>query len=150
MHISTVWVLMCRSRRRLRGMVHRSPYPEVQVPDVSLTEYVLGGAEGRGDKPALIDGASGAVTTYAELAQRVRAAAAGLAAEGIGPGDAVGVLGPNGRDWVVAYHAVIALGAIASSINPLLTPDEIAKQLSSADAKAVIAAEPLRAAAAGA
>jgi acyl-CoA synthetase (AMP-forming)/AMP-acid ligase II len=127
-------------------MVHRSPYPDVQIPEVSLTEYVLGGAERRGDKPALIDGASGAVTTYAELAARVRAAAAGLAAEGIGPGDAVGLLGPNDPQWPVAYHAVIALGGIVSSINPLLTPDEIAKQLRSADAKAVIAAEPLRAA----
>src|SRR5215207_10063727 len=121
-------------------MVLRSPYPEVQVPDVSLTEYVLGGAEQRGDKPALIDGASGAVTTYAELAQRIRAAAAGLAAEGIGPGDAVGLLGPNSPAWPVAFHAVVALGAIVTSINPLLTPDEIAKQLRSADAKAVRAA----------
>ena len=69
------------------------------------------------------------MTTYAELAQRVRAAAAGLAAEGIGPGDAVGLLGPNGSDWPVAYHAVISLGAIASSLNPLLTPEEIATQL---------------------
>jgi acyl-CoA synthetase (AMP-forming)/AMP-acid ligase II len=127
-------------------MVHRSPYPDVQVPDVSLTEYVLGGADARGEKPALIDGASGAVTTYAELARQVRAAAAGLAAEGIGKGDAVGLLGPNGPAWPVAYHAVISLGAIVSSINPLLKPEEIAKQLRSADAKAVIAAEPLRAA----
>jgi acyl-CoA synthetase (AMP-forming)/AMP-acid ligase II len=129
-------------------MVHRSPYPDVQIPEVSLTEYVLGGAEQRGDKPALIDGASGAVTTYAELAQWVRAVAAGLAAEGVGPGDAVGLLGPNGPEWPVAFHAVVSLGAIVTSINPLLTPDEIAKQLSSAGAKAVIVAEPLRAAAA--
>jgi acyl-CoA synthetase (AMP-forming)/AMP-acid ligase II len=129
-------------------MVHRSPFPDVQVPQVSLTEYVLGGAEERGDKPALIDGASGAAMTYGELARRVRAAAAGLAAEGIGKGDAVGLLGPNGPQWAVAYHAVISLGGILSSINPLLTPDEIAKQLASAGAKAVIAAEPLRAAAA--
>ena len=127
-------------------MVHRSPYPDVQVPDVSLTEYVLGGAEERGDKPALIDGASGAVTTYADLAQSVRAAAAGLAAAGVGPGDAVGLLAPNATDWPVAYHAVISLGAIASSLNPLLTPEEIATQLRDARAKAVIAAEPLRAA----
>ena len=62
----------------------------------------------------------------------MRAAAAGLAAEGIGPGDAVGLLGPNGSDWAVAYHAVISLGAIASSLNPLLTPEEIATQLRSA------------------
>ncbi len=125
-------------------MVHRSPYPDVQVPDVSLTEHVLGAAAGRGDKPALIDAASGAVTTYAELAERVAATAAGLAAEGIGPGDAVGLLAPNSPDWAVAYHAVISLGALVSSINPVLTPGEIATQLSSADAKAVIAAEPLR------
>jgi acyl-CoA synthetase (AMP-forming)/AMP-acid ligase II len=131
-------------------MILRSPYPDVQVPEVSLTEYVLGGAEPRGDKPALIDGASGATTTYAELAQRVRATAAGLAAEGIGPGDAVGLLAPNGPDWPVAYHAVIALGGIVSSINPLLTPDDVAKQLRSAGAKAVIASEPLLATVAGA
>jgi acyl-CoA synthetase (AMP-forming)/AMP-acid ligase II len=115
-------------------MVHRSPFPDVQVPQVSLTEYVLGGAEQRGEKPALIDGADGAVTTYAELARKVRAAAAGLASEGIGKGDAVGLLAPNGPEWAVAYHAVISLGAIVSSINPLLTPEEVAKQLASAGA----------------
>jgi acyl-CoA synthetase (AMP-forming)/AMP-acid ligase II len=131
-------------------MVHRSPYPDVQVPDVSLTEYVLGGAEAHGGKPALIDGSDGAVTTYAELAERVRAAAAGLVAKGIGPGDAVALLGPNSAGWAVAYHAVISLGAIASSLNPLLTPEEIAAQLRTANAKAVIVAEPLRAAVAGA
>jgi acyl-CoA synthetase (AMP-forming)/AMP-acid ligase II len=125
-------------------MVLRSPYPDVQVPDVSLTEYVLGAAAGRGDKPALIDGGSGAVTTYAELAERVAAVAAGLAAKGIGAGDAVGLLGPNSTDWAVAYHAAISIGAVVSSLNPLLTPEEIATQLRSADAKAVIAAEPLR------
>ena len=127
-------------------MVLRSPYPDVHVPQVSLTEYVLGGAAERGDKPALVDGASGAVTTYAEFAQQVRSVAAGLATEGIGPGDAVGLLGPNSATWAVAFHAVVSLGAIVTSINPLLTPDEIAKQLRSADADAVIAAEPLRAA----
>jgi len=125
-------------------MVFRSPYPDVEVPAVSLSEYVLGGAAQRGDKPALIDGADGAVTTYAELTERVRATAAGLAAAGVGPGDAVGLLAPNSPAWAIAYHAVVALGAIVTPINPVLTHDEIASQLSSAGAKAVIAAEPLR------
>ena len=125
-------------------MVFRSPYPDVQVPGVSLTEYVLGEASRRGDKPALIDGASGAVTTYAELAGSVASVAAGLANEGIGPGDAVGLLAPNTTSWPVAYHAVISLGAIVTPMNPLLTPGEIAKQLRNANAKAVIVAEPLR------
>ena len=126
--------------------VLHSPYPEIEIPSQSLPAYVLGSAAGRGDKPALIDGASGAVTTYAELAEQVRRAAAGLAAQGIGTGDAVGLLGPNSPDWVVAFHAVLSLGGIVTSINPLLTPGEVAKQLGDAGAKAVIVAPPLRAA----
>jgi acyl-CoA synthetase (AMP-forming)/AMP-acid ligase II len=129
-------------------MLIASPYPDVEVPPVSLTEYVLGGTAERAAKPALIDGMSGAVTTYGELAERVAAVAGGLAADGIGPGDAVGLLGPNGADWVVAYHAVISLGALVSTINPLLTAEELATQLRTARAKALLVAEPLRAAAA--
>jgi acyl-CoA synthetase (AMP-forming)/AMP-acid ligase II len=124
--------------------VLRSPYPAVDIPDVSLSEYVLGGAAARGDKPALIDGATGAVTTYAEFAGQVTRSAAGLAAEGIGPGDRVGLLGPNTPSWAVAFHAVVSLGAIVTPINPLLTPAEVAKQLGIAGARAVIVAEALR------
>ena len=126
-----------------------SPHPDVTIPAVSLHEHVLGGAAARGDKPALIDGPTGAVTTYAELAARVRAVASGLAELGIGRGDAVGLLAPNSVDWPVAFHAVIALGGIVTSINPLLTPEEIRKQLRDAGARTVIVAEPLRGAVAG-
>jgi acyl-CoA synthetase (AMP-forming)/AMP-acid ligase II len=125
-------------------MVLRSPYPDVRIPEVSLTEYVLGGAAERGDKPALIDGVSGAVTTYAEFTERVAATATGLAAEGIGPGDAVGLIAPNSPTWPVAFHAAVSLGALVSSLNPLLTPAEVAKQLATAGARTVIVAEPLR------
>jgi len=125
-------------------MVFRSPYPDVDVPHVSLTEYVVGGAAARGDKPALIDGPSGAVMTYAELAERVAAAAAGLAAEGIGQGDAVGLVAPNSTSWPVAFHALVSLGATVTSINPILTPEEVATQLRHARVKAVIVAQSLR------
>ncbi len=121
-----------------------SPFPDVEIPSVSLTEYVLGHAEERGDKPALIDGATGAVTTYAELARRVRATAAAFAGQGIGKGDAVGLLGPNSPDWPVAFHAVVSLGAIVTSINPLLTAGEIGKQLDAAGARTVVVADALR------
>jgi len=126
----------------------RSPYPDVDIPRVSLTEYVLGGAAGRGDKPALVDGATGAVTTYAELADRVARTAAGLAGEGIGPGDAIGLLGPNTPDWPVTFHAIASLGAVVTPLNPLLTPGELASQIATAGAGTVIVAEPLRGAAA--
>src|SRR5215468_422690 len=40
-------------------MIYRSPLPDVEIPDLPLTAYVLAGAAGRPDKPALIDGVSG-------------------------------------------------------------------------------------------
>jgi acyl-CoA synthetase (AMP-forming)/AMP-acid ligase II len=122
----------------------RSPYPHVDIPEVSLTEYVVGGAAARGEKPALVDGATGAVTTYAEFADAVARVASGLAAEGIGAGDEVGLLGPNAPAWGIAFHAVVSLGAVVTAINPLLRPGEVATQLATAGATAAIVAEPLR------
>ena len=59
-------------------MIYRSPYPDAPVPPVSLPELVLGRARERGSHPALIDGRTGAVTTYGELAAAVDGLAAGL------------------------------------------------------------------------
>jgi acyl-CoA synthetase (AMP-forming)/AMP-acid ligase II len=130
--------------------VLRSPYPDVEIPAVSLSEYVLGGVAARGEKPALIDGATGAVTTYAAFAEQVARAASGLAAAGIRKGDAVGLLGPNGAAWAVAFHALAALGAVVTPVNPLFTPDEVAKQLGDARARAAIVFPALAGAVAGA
>ena len=45
-------------------MVSRSAWPDVSIPDVSLTEYVLRHAERLRDKPAMVDGVSGHTLTY--------------------------------------------------------------------------------------
>ncbi len=47
----------------------------------------------------------------AALAQRVRAAALALAGEGVMPGEAVGLDGPPGLEWLVADLALLCLGA---------------------------------------
>jgi hypothetical protein len=49
-------------------MIFRSPFPDVEIPEVPLTEFVLSDAAGHAERPALIDGVSGHVTTYAQLA----------------------------------------------------------------------------------
>ena len=67
-------------------MIHHSPLPDVEIPDLPLTEYVLAGGAGQPDKPALIDGASGRVMTYGELEAAIRSLAGGLAAGGFGRG----------------------------------------------------------------
>lgn len=36
----------------------RSPFPDNEIPDASLSDFILVGAKGLGDKPALIDAPS--------------------------------------------------------------------------------------------
>ena len=46
----------------------RSPYPDVEIPDVSLTAFLFGDFGDRADAPAFVDGASGRSITFGELA----------------------------------------------------------------------------------
>src|SRR5919199_397908 len=95
-------------------MIFRSPLPDVDVPDVTLPAFVLEHAEARGDRPALIDGATGETLTYAGLVRQVRALAAGLA----------------------------ALGGTVTTVNPAYTAQEMGFQLRNAGAKLAVVAEP--------
>jgi acetoacetyl-CoA synthetase len=56
--------------------------------------------------------------TGAELRERVRAVAAALAADGVGPGDRVAGFLPNTLEPVIAMLATASLGAVWSSCSP--------------------------------
>jgi acyl-CoA synthetase (AMP-forming)/AMP-acid ligase II len=120
----------------------RSQYPDVEIPEVTLTELVLGEAAARGDKPAIIDGASGRTITYAQLVTGVRRTAAGLAAHGLSKGDVLGIYSPNVPEYAVAFHAVAGLGGVATTINPLYTPRELAQQLNDSRASYLLTVPP--------
>lgn len=76
-------------------MTFRSPLPDVSIPDCSVYEYVFGDTGVDDSRVALIDGLSGAQTTFGELRSQVDATAAGLAARGFGLGDVAAVFLPN-------------------------------------------------------
>ena len=114
--------------------VTRSSYPDIAIPEVSLTELVLGKAAERGDKPAIIDGPSGRTISYAQLVDGVRRTAAGLAAHGLRKGDVLGIYSPNVPEYAMLFHAVASLGGISTTVNPLYTPRELAQQLRDANA----------------
>jgi acyl-CoA synthetase (AMP-forming)/AMP-acid ligase II len=116
----------------------RSPFPDVEIPDVSFTDFVLAGAVELGDKPALIDASSGRTTTYAQLAQSVRALAAGLSERGFGRGDVFAHYAPNLPEYAVAFHGVATVGGVNTTANPLLTADELAVQLRDCGARLLV------------
>jgi acyl-CoA synthetase (AMP-forming)/AMP-acid ligase II len=122
-------------------MIYRSPLPGIEIPGVTLTEFVLGAARGFGDKVALVDGVTGESLTYAELVRAVEAGAAGLRRAGVRPGDVVALMSHNQPVYAVALHAAIAAGAAVTPINPVLTPREVTAQLTMAGAKVLITAD---------
>ena len=121
-------------------MIFRSPYPEVSIPEMPLTPFVLARARERGAKPALIDGLTGRAIRYDELEGLVRRAAAGLARRGLRKGDVFAIYMPNAPEYAVCFHAVALLGGVVTTINPLNTAAEVAKQLADSRARFMLAA----------
>jgi acyl-CoA synthetase (AMP-forming)/AMP-acid ligase II len=115
-----------------------SPYPDVEIPNLSVPESVLAAGRERPDAPALIDGLKGDVITHGQLAGYVERVAANLHARGLRKGDVVAVFCPNTQWFPVVFHGIAAAGCVMSPINSLYTPDEIAFQLKDSGAKILI------------
>jgi acyl-CoA synthetase (AMP-forming)/AMP-acid ligase II len=131
-------------------MIHQSPLPSMEIPDLPLTEYVLAGGAGEPDKPALIDGASGRVMTYGELEDAIRSLAGGLAAAGFGQGDVLALMAPNGPEYAVVFHGAAMAGGTITTINPAYTQAEVYHQLADSGARILVTVPPLAALAVGA
>ncbi|HEY3067895.1 MAG TPA: 4-coumarate--CoA ligase family protein [Methylomirabilota bacterium] len=119
-------------------MIIASPYPDVAVPDVSITDYVLRHAERLRDKPALVDGPSGRTLTYGQLADGVRRFARGLAARGFRKGDVFAIYSPNLPEYAIVFYGVASVGGTNTTVNPLYTADELANQLRDSQARFLI------------
>lgn len=119
-------------------MIHRSPLADVDIPDLPLAEYVLERAAELGDKPALIDGPTGRVLTYAQLEDQAMRLAGGLQARGFGPGDVLGLMAPNLPEYAVVFLGVALAGGTITTVNPTYTAHEVHHQLADAGASLLV------------
>ncbi|KQY99268.1 long-chain fatty acid--CoA ligase [Microbacterium sp. Root53] len=102
----------------------------------SLVDIVATSAREFPDAPALQF--FGRTTSYAQLADAIERAAAGLHARGVRKGDPVAIILPNCPQHIVAFYAVLRLGAVVVEHNPLYTPREMRKQFEDHGAKHAI------------
>ena len=79
--------------------------------------------------------------TYAEAARRVEAVAEQFAAAGVGRGDVVAVMLPNQVELLLGLMAAWRLGAAATPVNPVFTPNEAGYQIADSDAKLLLASD---------
>jgi acyl-CoA synthetase (AMP-forming)/AMP-acid ligase II len=119
-------------------MIFRGPYPEVSIPEVSLTDFIFSSTAQTPDKPALIDAPSGRTYTYAQFEDAVRRVASSLAKRGFKKGDVFAIFSTNCPEYGIIFHAVAMLGGINTPLNPLYTAEEATFQLQDARARFLI------------
>jgi len=103
-------------------------YPEgvpadVELPEKSVATLISDAAAA--DPKAVATSFFGATMTYGKLYDQVMRAARYLSNLGVGPGDRVALVLPNCPQHMVAFYAIMRLGAIAVEHNPLYTAREL-------------------------
>ena len=121
-------------------MIYHSRYDPVAIPDLSVAEVVFAGLCAHPDRPALIDGLTGEVTTGAALIDRAGRFAAALGARGLGPGRVVALMAPNCPDFAVVFYGTALAAATLTTANPASTWQELHHQLTDSGASLLIVA----------
>lgn len=113
--------------------VFSSPFGDVGLSDLSITERVFEGMKNR-DAVALIDGSTGREWTAGELTDGVRSFAGGLAERGFGTGRVIALMAPNIPEFFTVFHGAAFAGATVTTVNPTYTAHELRHQLTDAGA----------------
>lgn len=114
-----------------KGVPEHIAYEEITLPQIldrTAGEFP--------DREALIF--QGYSVNFLRLQGMVNSFAASLYAFGVRKGDAVAVLLPNLIPCVVAYYAILKLGAIAVMNNPLYTDPELKRQFNDSGARLLV------------
>src|ERR1700682_3472846 len=106
-------------------MIFKSPYSDIEIPEVPVVSFILERAAQFAAKPALIDGSSGRTLTYEQLVSAMDRTSASLAARGFRKGDVFAIHCLNAPEYAVAFLAVAKLGGISTMISPLFNEAEL-------------------------
>ncbi|OAY84326.1 4-coumarate--CoA ligase-like 1 [Ananas comosus] len=112
--------------------VYRSLRPAAAFPsdpDLSMFGFLFRRPAAFPERVALADASSGDSLTFGALRSAVCSAAAALSSRlGVSKGDVVLLLAPNSLLFPVSFLALVSLGAVPTTVNPLYTLPEISKQ----------------------
>src|SRR6478672_2315201 len=104
----------------------------------NLADLFEAAVDAFGEREYLV--AEGKRRTYAEMDARANRLAHHLAAQGVGPGDHVGIYALNCAEWVETLWAVFKLRAVWVNINYRYVEDELAYIFENADLVALVVA----------
>ena len=122
-------------------VIHKSPLPDVEIADVSITDYVLRKADEVSDKPAFIDGVTGRIVTFAELKDQIQRFAGALSNRGFSVGSTLALVAPNIPEYAVVFHGCGVAGGTVTTVNPTYGAEEVRFQLLDASATILVTIE---------
>jgi acyl-CoA synthetase (AMP-forming)/AMP-acid ligase II len=105
---------------------------------MTIARLLLRSAQLWGDRPALIDTASGRSISFAELADAIFHFGQTLRTRGHAVGDRVAILGDATAAYLVADYGCMAAGLVRVPLDPSLTADELANQIRDAEARVLM------------
>ncbi|RST17743.1 4-coumarate--CoA ligase family protein [Streptomyces sp. WAC05374] len=125
-------------------MVFHSEYADVPTVSLPIHDAVLArSAAAYADEVALVDGAGDLSLTYGQIDTYHRRVAAALAGAGLRKGDVLALHSPNTVAYPVVFYGATRAGAAVTTVHPLSTAEEFAKQLRDSSARWIVTVSPL-------
>jgi acyl-CoA synthetase (AMP-forming)/AMP-acid ligase II len=116
-------------------MIFRSPWPDIAIPDQSLSDFVFANLPRRTGDIAFIDGPSGRTLTHGQVHEGARRVASALVRRGLRKGDVFAIHCPNVPEYPLAFHGVAMAGGVVTMASPLCTAEGLASQLEDSHAR---------------
>lgn len=116
----------------------RPPLVLPRDPNLTMASFLFRNSSSYPHKPALTDADSSETLSFSQLKLMVIKVAHGLLHLGIKKNDVVLIFAPNSIQFPICFLGIIAIGAIATTSNPLYTVSELSKQVKDCNPKLVI------------
>ncbi|KAH6781505.1 AMP-dependent synthetase and ligase family protein [Perilla frutescens var. frutescens] len=121
--------------------IYRSPRPPISLPqdtNFSMIPFLFRNLSSITTSPALIDAETAETLTFSYLQTHVSNLSRAFINLNISKNDVVLILAPNSIRFPVAFFAVVAAGAVATTANPQYTTTELSKQIKDSNPKLII------------
>ncbi|RZC70513.1 hypothetical protein C5167_033646 [Papaver somniferum] len=126
--------------------IYRSLRPPVNLPNdpnTSLVSFLFRNSDSYAGKIAIVDVDSDESLSFKEFKSMVIRVSNGFVELGIKKGDVVLILAPNSAQFILCFLGIVAIGAIATTVNPLYTTTEISKQIKDSNPKLILTVDQL-------
>lgn len=119
-------------------LVIRSPYSDVEIPEVNLADYVWKNVDEYPENVALVCGLTDRQYTFEMARNMSKQFGSALKRLGAKKGDCIAIVLPNIPEFPIAFLGAVGAGLTVATMNPTFTPEELSKQFEICDAKYVL------------